>query len=50
MRSPMWSLLAGMLLAYIWTFGALLFRLNQFGEADFRHPRPQDEKLVDAGT
>ncbi|MFP6795162.1 MAG: MAPEG family protein [Pseudomonadales bacterium] len=50
MTIPMWSLLAGMFLPYIWAFGSLPFRLQQFADADFRHPRQQVEKLVDAGN
>ena len=48
MTIPMRSLLAGIFLPYIWAFGSLPFRLKQFGEVDFRHPRRQAEKLVDA--
>ena len=44
----MWSLLAGIFLPYIWAFGSLPFRLKQFGEVDFRQPRRQAQKLVDA--
>lgn len=50
MTIPMWSLLAGMILPYIWAFASLPFRLKQFGDADFNHPRQQAEKLVDAGN
>ena len=44
----MWSLLAGIFLPYTWAFASLPFRLKQFGEVDFRYPRRQAEKLVDA--
>ncbi len=50
MTIPMWSLLAGMLLPYIWAFASLPFRLRQQGDIDLRHPRQQAEKLVDAGN
>ena len=50
MTIPMWSLLAGIFLSYIWAFGALPFRLKQFGEVDFLHSRRQAENLVDAGS
>ena len=50
MTIPMWSLLAGIFLPYIWAFVSLPFRLKQFGEVDFRYPRRQAEKLVDAGS
>jgi len=46
----MWSLLAGIFLPYILAFASLPFRLKQFGEVDFRYPRRQAEKLVDAGS
>jgi len=50
MTIPMWSLLAGIFLPYIWAFASLPFRLKQFVEVDFRYPRRQAEKLVDAGS
>ena len=50
MTIPMWSLLAGIFLPYILAFASLPFRLKQFGEVDFRYPRRQAEKLVDAGS
>ena len=50
MTIPMWSLLAGIFLPYIWAFASLPFRLKQFGEVDLRYPRRQGEKLVDAGS
>ena len=49
MTIPLWSLLARIFLPYIWAFGSLPFRLKQFGEVDFRHPRRQAENLVDTG-
>ena len=50
MTIPTWCLLAGLFLPFIWAFAALPFRLKQFGDADFRYPRQQAEKLVDAGS
>jgi len=50
MTIPMWFLLAGIFLPSIWAFASLPFRLKQFGEVDFRYPRRQAEKLVDAGS
>ena len=50
MTIPIWSLLAGIFLSYIWAFGSLPFRLKQFREVDFRNPRRQAGNLVDAGS
>jgi len=50
MTIPTWCLLSGLFLPYIWAFAALPFRLKQFGDSDFRYPRQQAEKLVDAGS
>jgi hypothetical protein len=48
MTIPMWSLLAGIFVPYIWAFGSLSFRLKQLGEVAFRYPRRQAENLVHA--
>jgi uncharacterized MAPEG superfamily protein len=50
MTISIWSLLAAIFLSYIWVFGSLPFRLKQLGEVEFRHPRQQSKKLVDAGS
>jgi uncharacterized MAPEG superfamily protein len=50
MTISIWSLLAAMFLSYIWVFGSLPFRLKKLGEVEFRHPRHQSKKLVDAGS
>ena len=50
MTIPTWCLLAGLFPPYIWALEVLPFRLKQFGDTDFRYPRQQAEKLVDAGS
>gem|GEM_PF-388734 len=50
MTIPMWALLAGMVLPYIWAGASFPFRLKQLGDIDLRHPRQQAEKLVDGGN
>ena len=50
MTIPMWCMLVGMFLPYIWAGASVPFRLKQFGDVDIAHPRVQADKLVDAGN
>ena len=50
MTIPMWCLLVGMILPYIWAFASVPFRVRQLGAVDLAYPRAQAEQLVDAGS
>ena len=49
MTIPMWCLLAGVILPYIWAGASVPFRLKQFGTFDLARPREQGNALTDAG-
>lgn len=49
MTIPMWCLLVGMILPYVWAGASLPFRIRQFGDVDIAHPREQGEKLTGPG-
>ena len=49
MTIPMWCMLAGVILPYIWAFASVPFRFKQFGDADLAQPRVQGDQLTDGG-
>lgn len=49
MTIPMWCMVAGMFLPYIWALASLPFRLSQFGTVDFSHPREQADRMTATG-
>lgn len=49
MTIPMWCLVAGVFLPYIWAFSSVPYRLKQFGQVDINTPRVQADALTDAG-
>ena len=49
MTIPMWCMLAGVMLPYIWAGASIPFRLKQFGTIDLARPRKQGNSLVDGG-
>lgn len=49
MTIPMWCLVAGVILPYLWAGASVPFRLKQFGNADLAQPRVQGDQLIDAG-
>jgi uncharacterized MAPEG superfamily protein len=49
MTVPMWCLLAGLFLPYIWAGASIPFRLKQFGNVGLSRPREQGNQLTEAG-
>ena len=49
MTIPMWCMLAGLLLPYIWAGASVPFRFKQFGAADLAKPRVQGDQLTEGG-
>lgn len=49
MTIPMWCMVAGILLPYIWAGTSVPFRVKQFGTVDLARPREQGDRLTDAG-
>lgn len=50
MTIPLWCLLGGALLPYIWAGVSVPFRSKQFGKVDLVQPRLQAADLTDAGA
>lgn len=50
MTIPMWCMVAGLFLPYIWAGASVPLRLSQFGDVDIAHPRAQAERLTAAGS
>ncbi|MBT7372194.1 MAG: hypothetical protein HN816_16205 [Gammaproteobacteria bacterium] len=49
MTIPMWCMLAGLILPYVWHGASVPFRLKQFDAIDAAKPREQADRLTDAG-
>ena len=50
MTIPLWSLLIGAVLPYIWHFASIPYKAKQFGSLDINAPRIQGENLEDVGA
>ena len=50
MTIPLWCLLAGVILPYIWAGASVPFRLKEFGTIDLKTPRVQADKFTDTGV
>lgn len=50
MTVPIWSLLIGAMLPYVWHFVSVTFKTKQFGNLDLDAPRVQSGNLVDTGA
>ena len=50
MTVPLWCLIIGAMLPYVWHFASMPFKNKQFGELDIALPRAQGMGLVDTGA
>ncbi|MCZ6501163.1 MAG: MAPEG family protein [Gammaproteobacteria bacterium] len=50
MTVPLWCLMIGVILPYVWAFSSLPFRAKQFGSPDLKEPRVQGEQLTGSGA
>ena len=50
MTTPLWCLMIGVILPYVWAGSSLHFRKQQFGAPDLNEPRVQGEQLTGAGA
>ncbi len=50
MTIPLWSLLIGAVLPYVWHFASIPYKTKQFGSLDINSPRVQAENLEDVGA
>ncbi len=50
MTIPLWCLLVGAVLPYIWAGASLPFRSSQFGSPDLKEPRVQGDQLTGGGA
>ncbi len=50
MTIPLWSLLIGAVLPYVWHFASIPYKTKQFGSLDINAPRVQAENLEDVGA
>jgi uncharacterized MAPEG superfamily protein len=50
MTIPLWSLLIGAVLPYVWHFASFPYKAKQFGSVDIGAPRVQGENLEDVGA
>lgn len=50
MTIPVWSLLIGAMLPYVWHFASFPYKNKQFGSLDIDAPRVQGENLEDTGA
>jgi uncharacterized MAPEG superfamily protein len=50
MTIPLWSLLIGAVLPYVWHFTSFPYKAKQYGSLDIDAPRVQGENLEDAGA
>ncbi|MDP6375784.1 MAG: MAPEG family protein [Pseudomonadales bacterium] len=50
MTTQLVCLLIGIFLPYLWAGVSVPFRMRQFGNMDYKHPRVQGEQLVDQGA
>ncbi len=46
MTIPLWSLLIGGVLPYVWHFTSLPLKMKQFGDLDINEPRAKNEQLT----
>ena len=50
MTIPLWCLLGGVVLPYVWAGASLPFRNKQLGEIDLQQPRLQAAELTEGGA
>jgi uncharacterized MAPEG superfamily protein len=50
MTTPLWCLMIGAVLPYVWAASSLPFRRKQFGGPDMNEPRVQGDRLTGAGA
>lgn len=50
MTLPLWCLLGGVLLPYIWAGVSVPFRAREFGDVDLKQPRVQGDQLTGQGA
>lgn len=50
MTIPLWCLLGGVILPYVWAGVSVPFRAKQLGKVDLAQPRVQAGELVDGGA
>lgn len=50
MTTPLWCLMIGVILPYVWATSSLPFRSKQFGAPDLNEPRVQGDQLTGAGA